>query len=98
MSRVRIVGLILAGLLTACSSTTPQSASSLRPAGLPTVTPAHPTGERGPSATPTAPPTPTPGEGPITESMAKFKIDGERYATLGQPDAQITVVEFSDYG
>lgn len=85
----RIAGLIVAGLLTACSSTMPQSAA-VPPDALPTAA-----AER-PSATPTA--EPVPSEGPVTASMAKLKIDGERYATLGDPNAPITVVEYSDYG
>jgi protein-disulfide isomerase len=85
----RITGLIVAGLLTACSSTMPQSAA-VPPDTQPTAA-----AER-PSATPTA--EPVPSEGPVTASMAKLEIDGERYATLGDPNAPITVVEYSDYG
>lgn len=93
MSRLhrRIAGLIVAGLLTACSSTLPQSAA-VPPDTLPTAVSEQP----GASATPTA--EPVPSEGPVTPSMAKLGIDGERYATLGDPNAPITVVEFSDYG
>lgn len=93
MSRLhrRLAGLIVAGLLTACSSTLPQSAAVPSDA-QPTAAPDPPSA----SATPTA--EPAPSEGPVTASMAKLKIDGERYATLGDPNAPITVVEFSDYG
>jgi len=38
------------------------------------------------------------GEGPQTASMAKLRIGGERYAALGNPEAAVTMVEFSDYG
>lgn len=99
----RIAGLIVAGLLTACSSTMPQSAA-VPPDALPSVTPEQPgtsAGAASPAATATAAtaePTPQPSDGPITASMAKLNIDGERYATLGDPNAPITVVEFSDYG
>ncbi|HEY0607095.1 MAG TPA: hypothetical protein VGD58_29520 [Herpetosiphonaceae bacterium] len=91
MSRLqrRLAGLIVAGLLTACSSTLPQSAAVPSDA-QPTAAPDPP------SATPTA--EPAPSEGPVTASMAKLEIDGERYAALGDPNAPITVVEFSDYG
>ncbi len=91
----RIAGLLVAGLLTACSSTMPQTAANLQPAAT-----AEPTTEgSSAAATPTSPPlTPTPGEGPVTASMAQLNMDGERYATLGNPNAPITVVEFSDYG
>lgn len=100
--RSRIAGLIVAGLLTACSSTLPQSAS-VQPDALPTVTPEQPGAGSGStavprSATPTVELTPTPGDGPVTASMEQLKIDGERYAALGDPNAPITVVEFSDYG
>lgn len=94
MSRLhrRLAGLIVAGLLTACSSTLPQSAAVPQDAQPTTSAPDQPSA----SATPTA--EPAPSEGPVTASMAKLKIDGERYATLGDPNAPITVVEFSDYG
>lgn len=96
MSRLhhRMAGLIVAGLLTACSSTLPQSA-----AAPPTVIVDQPdtgAGTGSAATTPTA--APVPSEGPVTASMTKLGIDGERYATLGDPNAPITVVEFSDYG
>ncbi len=100
----RIACLIVAGFLTACSSTMPQTAANVRPAMLPTVTPDQPTGAGMPATsaailTPTSPPpTPTPGDGPVTATMAQLKMDGERYAALGDPNAPITVIEFSDYG
>jgi protein-disulfide isomerase len=103
----RLAGLVAAGMLTACSSTMPRSATDTRPGILPTVTPEAAAGQNTPRSTTvaaapvtptTAPVTLTPGEGPITESMAKLNIDGERYATLGDPKAPITIVEFSDYG
>jgi protein-disulfide isomerase len=104
---VRIAGLVAAGILTACSSTMPQAATNPRAQMLPTVTPEAASAQPTPRSTavavavptPTAAPiTPTPGEGPITDSMAKLNIDGERYATLGDPNAPVTIVEFSDYG
>lgn len=72
---------------------------------LPTVTPEQPSGTSTPvtseaaTATPSSPAlTPTPGDGPVTATMAQLKVDGERYAALGDPAAPITVIEFSDYG
>jgi protein-disulfide isomerase len=83
-------------------------------ARLPSVTPVRPTSPPPtPAATPapapttppapTAPPTATPGvvetdAGPITASMARLQLAAEPYATLGDPGAPITVVEFADFG
>lgn len=36
--------------------------------------------------------------GPVTPIMAKLRLSGEAYAAEGDPQAPITVVEFSDYG
>lgn len=52
---------------------------------------------------PTPPPTATPGvvataDGPVTPSMARLRLAAEPYATLGDPEAPITVVEFADFG
>ncbi len=35
---------------------------------------------------------------PVTSIMAELGLKGEQYAALGDPEAPITVVEFSDYG
>jgi protein-disulfide isomerase len=99
---MRIAGLLMAGLISACSSTTPQSAVNPQSPSLPTVTPAQ-IAQNGSTAVPadataTAAITPTPSDGPITESMAMLRLGGERYATLGDPNAPITIVEYSDYG
>lgn len=60
-----------------------------------------------PEATPdTAPSAPNSEEtagasnngGAVTEVMRKLDLTGEVYATLGDPRAPLTVVEFSDYG
>jgi protein-disulfide isomerase len=80
---------------------------SVTPILLPSAThapiPASPTR----TPTPTFAPTPTPGlegaisfdaEGAITPPMAGLKLGGERYATLGSPEAPVTMVEVSDYG
>lgn len=37
-------------------------------------------------------------EGIVTASMTALGLSGERYATMGDPSAPITLVEFSDYG
>ncbi len=36
--------------------------------------------------------------GAVTATMADLGIGGERYAALGDPNAPITIVEYSDYG
>ncbi len=36
--------------------------------------------------------------GPVTASMAQVGIAGARYATLGDPNAPLTIVEYSDFG
>jgi protein-disulfide isomerase len=103
-----LVYVLLAGLLAACGTTpsTTTTASNVPPQptstrALPTSTPdtaptatsAPPTATSAPptatSAPPTAtsvPPTPTPG------------LDEEPRASLGSPDAPVTIYEFSDYG
>ena len=37
-------------------------------------------------------------EPPVTAMMAELELAGEPYAAIGDPDAPLTVVEFSDYG
>jgi protein-disulfide isomerase len=36
--------------------------------------------------------------GPVTPIMARLELSGEAYAIAGDPDAPITVIEFSDFG
>ena len=95
-------------LLAACSSTAPPAARVAQPRMLPTVTPetARPAGVNTaseavepsePGVVPDTTPTPI-GEGPQTASMAMLRVGGERYAALGNPEAAVTMVEFSDYG
>src|SRR3954453_15212635 len=38
------------------------------------------------------------GDLSVTPIMRKLKLTGEHYATLGDPKAPLTVIEFSDYG
>lgn len=99
-------------LLAACGSTTAGAPGTSVPVleRLPTVTPVQPTTPPAvaasatpapvptPTATPTAPAVVMSEEGPITPSMAQLQLDGERYAALGDPNAPITIVEFSDFG
>lgn len=83
-------------------------------ARLPTVTPVVPTVSSTalpplpslvPIKTPTAPP-PTPtdlplaftDDGPLTNPMARLGLKGETFAALGDPNAKVTMVEFTDYG
>lgn len=102
--RVWRVAPLVALLLAACGSTTTQRPSTTAPdVGLPTVTPGtaalvEPGATPQPSARVLAAPTPTPGNGPITPIMAQLQLDGERFATLGDPNAPLTMIEFSDYG
>ena len=105
----RLFCVIVLLLLTACSAT-PNSTSG--PSDeffslLPTVTPiltetANPAVVVIELATP-EPPTPTPGvrmsaSGPVTASMDQLGLSGAQVSTLGNPDAPITIVEFSDFG
>lgn len=79
------------------------SVTPMRPTSPPPTTrviaPALPTTAQ----TATAQPTATPGvveteDGPVTPSMARLRLAAEPYATLGDPNAPITVVEFADFG
>ncbi len=81
-------GLLLTVSLAACSSTSPS-----QPVG---VASAAPQSMVAPAASPTA--VAHTSEGPVTPSMAQLELSGERFAVLGDPDAPVTVVEFSDYG
>jgi len=36
--------------------------------------------------------------GPVTASMQQLNIAGARYAALGDPNAPLTIVEYSDFG
>lgn len=83
-------------------------------ARLPTVTPVVPTVSSTPLPplptlvplkTPTPPP-PTPTDlplaftedGPLTSPMARLGLKGETFAALGDPNAKVTLIEFTDYG
>ncbi len=106
------VVICLGVLVSACRGTPsdPVAPASMRNR-LPTVTPIQPTSppptEQVLPATvrpsPPPPPTITPGvvetdDGPVTPSMARLGLAGEPYATLGDPQAPLTVVEFADFG
>lgn len=104
----RIILIAAAGLLAACASTRPLAdRPEQQPTPLPTTTPAPATQASPPiaPATPTtrmlaATPIPLGADeyGPVTPMMARLGLSGERYATLGDPNAPLTMVEFSDYG
>lgn len=100
------ISVVIGLVLSACSSTTPPAQRPPIGQQQPTLTPSASTA---PAATQAAPPatiTPAaPGEtamavsdGPITPTMAELRLGGERYATLGDPNAPLTIVEFTDYG
>lgn len=76
--------LLALGLVTACSSTVQPAAQA------PTATIEV--------RTETSLAAPAEAEGPVTPSMAQLQITGERFATLGDPKAPLTMVEFSDFG
>jgi protein-disulfide isomerase len=64
---------------------------------------ASPTARPAVVPSPRLPPSATPGvveteDGPVTPSMARLRLAAEPYATLGDPGAPITVVEFADFG
>lgn len=91
MRRFRtLVGLICTVVLAACSSTAPQATGIAAP-----TTPAA--GSTTAVAS-TSADTSQASAGPVTPSMATLNITGERYSTLGDPNAPVTMIEFSDYG
>lgn len=51
-----------------------------------------------PSSAPAVDATALAEDGPVTATMAQLGIAGEAYATLGDPNAPLTVVEYSDFG
>jgi protein-disulfide isomerase len=80
------------------------------PPPLPTVTP---TPMSSPTAVATEPAASSPEAAPVeatavasamddkglvTPSMAELHLSGEEFSTLGDPEAPITMVEFSDFG
>ncbi len=111
MPRIVLLLLLLA-VLAGCGSATADQPQQV--AELPSVTPVTPTAVPSATAAPapTEPPPPTSApapsatplqltsdaEGPVTPTMAQLKVGGERYATLGDPSAPLTIVEFADYG
>jgi protein-disulfide isomerase len=87
MRRNPLVALLLMLGLSACSSTMPNTTAQRSAATQATAVPAA-----------TAAATAVVSDGPMTASMATLQIGGERYATLGDPAAPITLVEYSDFG
>ncbi|HZG68932.1 MAG TPA: hypothetical protein VEZ12_19505 [Herpetosiphonaceae bacterium] len=97
MSRLRRTAL-LAGLLvvlTACGAAGTPGWGSVATTRVPATTeivdvPA--------AAMTTAVSTPETEPAPVTAMMDSLRLAGERFATAGDPNAPITVVEFSDFG
>lgn len=80
-------------LLAACSSTAPGATQST------TGSPAAAGASTNPAAaSATAASTTEQTDGPVTPTMARLLIGGERHAAMGDPDAPLTIVEYSDYG
>jgi protein-disulfide isomerase len=73
---------------------TPQPSAD--PATPPLIVATIPTMQ--PSARPTLAPPRRTADGMVTWSMARLEVSGERYATLGDPVAPVTIVEFADFG
>lgn len=109
MLRVRFAVLIMIlSLVSACRSTVEPLQPVVR--ALPTVTPLvapstapTPAVVFLPTAAPTATPLPTATalvtvDGARTASMVRLGLAAESYSALGDPNAPITIVEFSDYG
>ena len=109
MRRRVLVGPIMAALLTACAATQPRAATTptavvamgseptatATPPGSTTNTPiVSPPASAAPDATATL----SDENGAVTPSMAQVGIGGARYATLGDPNAPLTIVEYSDFG
>ncbi len=97
MSRgVRPALLLLAGLLaSACGATVPPAGSNqiigMTTEPVETGVPAANGAETGAAANPA-------DASPVTPMMAELQLAGEPFGTQGDPNAPITVVEFSDYG
>jgi protein-disulfide isomerase len=85
--------------LTTLPSVTPvqprEPSATVAVIALPTAQTAVPSPAPLPSATPGVV---TTADGPVTASMAQLNIAAEPYATLGDPTAPITVIEFADFG
>jgi protein-disulfide isomerase len=103
--RVRhvLIILLVVSALTACESTMPAAELPQAPS-LPTVTP-EPVGlmpTQTPVPVPTRTPVPSPvaddSRGPVTPVMAELNLSGKQYGTLGDPNAPLTMIEFSDFG
>lgn len=109
---VRRIGIVLLSMiaLAGCGN----GSAEQRLARLPTVTPVRPTIAPSATPplptlvpipthtlvppTPTDPPLAFSPDGAVTGSMARLHLAGERFATLGDPHAPVTLVEFADYG
>jgi hypothetical protein len=105
----RLTILALALVLTACASTRPMAdrPGETEPPALPTTTPGTAPAAPRPTAT-SAPAAPAATQaplaltedeyGPVTPMMAQIGLSGERHSAVGDPNAPLTMIEFSDFG
>lgn len=102
---LRIIMLpLLVVVLTACGATGSPTTGGTT-AGPTTVVGVLPSeGDPPPASGTPGEPIPTPtavveqNTGPVTPIMQTLALTGEQYAADGDPNAPITVIEFSDYG
>lgn len=89
---------LLGMLLAACSSTAPRALDAARPTETPAGAARSGAAAAQKSSAPASIATPSAQGGPVTPSMAQLQLGGERYATMGDPNAPLTMIEFSDFG
>jgi protein-disulfide isomerase len=106
MNRAIRTGLLPALLivLTACGATGTVAPQAVAPGRTTVNGVLAPDGDPPPAIGTPGEPIPTPtamveqNTGPVTAIMQTLELTGEQYAAEGDPDAPITVIEFSDYG
>ena len=87
--------LVVALVATACQATVPESGDVRRPGTA--STPPLSTATTVPRTSDIDEATAGPAA-PVTTVMAELNLSGEPYAVEGDPNAPLTVVEFSDFG